>query len=110
MDNLGQDYVRTALAKGLDERRVVFLHVLRNSMIPLATGLGHAIGLFMAGSYLIEQVFDIDGIGMLGYTALLNRDYPVALGILLINAALTLLGNILSDLLYAFVDPRIRFQ
>lgn len=109
MENLGKDYVRTAFAKGLTERRVVFVHVLRNSLIPIATGLGHAIGIIMAGSYLIEKVFDIDGIGMLGYTALLGRDYPVALGILIINAALTLVGNILSDVLYALVDPRIRF-
>ena len=110
MENLGKDYVRTAFAKGLTERRVVFVHVLRNSLIPIATGLGHAIGLIMAGSYLIEKVFDIDGIGLLGYTSLLNRDYPVALGILTINAALTLVGNILSDMLYALVDPRIRFS
>lgn len=110
MENLGQDYVRTAFAKGLKERRVIFVHVLRNSMIPIATGLGHAIGVIMAGSYLIEQVFDIDGIGLLGYTSLLNRDYPVALGILMINAILTLVGNIFSDMLYAAVDPRIRFQ
>jgi microcin C transport system permease protein len=109
MENLGRDYVRTAFAKGLTERRVVFVHVLRNSLIPIATGLGHAIGLIMAGSYLIEKVFDIDGIGLLGYTSLLSRDYPVALGILTINAALTLLGNIFSDMLYALVDPRIRF-
>jgi len=110
MENLGQDYVRTAFAKGLSERRVVFLHVLRNSLIPLATGLGHGISLIMAGSYLIEKVFDIDGMGKLGYISLLDRDYPVALGILMINAFLSLLGNILSDMLYATIDPRIRFQ
>ena len=110
MENIGRDYVRTAFAKGLSERRVVFVHVLRNSLIPLATGLGHALGIIMAGSYLIEKVFDIDGMGRLGYTSLLDRDYPVALGILMINAALTLLGNILSDVLYAAIDPRIRFQ
>lgn len=109
MENLGRDYVRTAFAKGMSERRVVFVHVLRNSLIPLATGLGHGIGLIMAGSYLIEKVFDIDGMGKLGYTSLLDRDYPVALGILMINAVLTLLGNILSDVLYAWIDPRIRF-
>jgi microcin C transport system permease protein len=110
LENLGQDYVRTAYAKGLNERRVMFLHVLRNSLIPISTGLGHAIGILMAGSYLIERVFNIDGIGMLGYTSLINRDYPVALGILMLNALLTLLGNILSDVIYAIVDPRIRFS
>jgi len=110
MENLGQDYVRTAFAKGLSERRVIFLHVLRNSLIPIATGLGHFLGLIMAGSYLIEKVFDIDGMGKLGYTSLLDRDYPVALCILMVNAALTLFGNILSDVLYALIDPRIRFR
>ena len=109
MENLGQDYVRTAFAKGLNERRVMFLHVLRNSLIPISTGLGHAIGLIMAGSYLIEKVFDIDGIGLLGYKSLVGLDYNLAMGILMINALLTLLGNILSDVIYAIVDPRIRF-
>jgi microcin C transport system permease protein len=110
MENIHKDFVRTAFAKGITERRVIFVHVLRNSLIPLATGLGHAIGLLMAGSYLIEKVFDIDGMGRLGYMSLLDRDYPVALGILMINAVLTLLGNVLSDMLYAAIDPRIRFR
>ena len=110
MENLGQDYVRTAFAKGLSERRVIFVHALRNSLIPLVTGLGNAIGLILAGSFLIERVFNIDGMGYLGYTAILQRDYPVALGILVIGSLLMLVGNILSDIIYALVDPRIRFQ
>jgi microcin C transport system permease protein len=110
MENLSQDYVRTAFAKGLSERRVIFVHALRNSLIPLATGLGHAIGIVLAGSFLIEKVFNIDGMGYLGYTAILQRDYPVALGILVIAALLMLVGNILSDIIYAFIDPRIRFR
>ncbi len=110
MENLGQDYVRTAFAKGLPERRVIFVHALRNSLIPLVTGLGHAISLVLAGSFLIEKVFNIDGMGYLGYTSVLQRDYPVALGILVISSMLMLVGNILSDLLYALVDPRIRFK
>jgi microcin C transport system permease protein len=110
LENLGQDYVRTAFAKGLDERRVIFVHALRNSLIPLATGLGHVFSLILAGSFLIERVFNIDGMGYLGYTAILQRDYPVALGILVIASLLMLLGNILSDLIYAVVDPRIRFK
>ena len=110
MENLGQDYVRTAFAKGLDERRVIFVHALRNSLIPICTGLGHAIGLLMAGSYLIERVFNIDGIGYLGYTAIIERDYAVVMGVLVINTFLILLGNILSDVFYVLVDPRIRFQ
>jgi microcin C transport system permease protein len=110
MENLGQDYVRTAFAKGLSERRVIFVHALRNSLIPIATGLGHVISLILAGSFLIEKVFNIDGMGYLGYTSILQRDYPVALGILVISSLLMLVGNILSDMIYVVVDPRIRFQ
>ena len=110
MENLGQDYIRTAFAKGLSERRVIFVHALRNSLIPIATGLGHVISLILAGSFLIEKVFNIDGMGYLGYTSILQRDYPVALGILVISSLLMLVGNILSDMIYVVVDPRIRFQ
>ncbi len=110
MENLGQDYVRTAFAKGLSERRVVFVHALRNSLIPIATGLGHFFSILLAGSFLIERVFNIDGMGYLGYNAILQRDYPVALGILVISSMLMLLGNIISDVIYVVVDPRIRFK
>ena len=110
MENLGQDYVRTAYAKGLSERRVIFVHALRNSLIPIATGLGNVIGIILAGSFLIEKVFNIDGMGYLGYTSILQRDYPVALGILVIASVLLLVGNILSDMIYVVVDPRIRFK
>lgn len=110
MENLGQDYVRTAFAKGLSEQRVILVHALRNSLIPICTGLGNAIGLVMAGSYLIELVFNIDGIGYLGYTSIVERDYAVVMGILVINTVLVLVGNILSDVLYVLVDPRIRFS
>ncbi len=110
MENLGQDYVRTAFAKGISPARVILVHTLRNSLIPLATGLGHAIGVVMAASYLIEFVFNIDGIGLLGFNAIVEQDYPVVLGILVINTILILLGNIISDFLYAVIDPRIRFE
>lgn len=110
MENMGQDYVRTAFAKGLPERRVIFVHALRNSLIPICTGLGHALGLIMAGSFLIEFAFNIDGIGYLGYTSIVGRDYAVVMGILVINTLLVLVGNILSDVLYVVVDPRIRFS
>jgi microcin C transport system permease protein len=110
LENLGQDYVRTAFAKGLSERRVIFGHALRNSLIPLVTGLGQVISLILAGSFLIERVFNIDGMGYLGYTSILQRDYPVALGILVISSLLLLVGNIISDMIYALVDPRIRFK
>jgi microcin C transport system permease protein len=110
MENLSQDYVRTAFAKGLRKRRVIFVHALRNSMIPIATGIGHVFSLILAGSFLIEKVFNIDGMGFLGYNAILQRDYPVALGILVISSVLMLIGNIISDIVYAVVDPRIRFR
>jgi len=110
MENMSQDYVRTAFAKGLSKRRVIFVHALRNSLIPIATGLGHVFSLILAGSFLIEKVFNIDGMGYLGYNAILQRDYPVALGILVIGSLLMLVGNILSDIIYAIVDPRIRFK
>jgi len=110
MENLGQDYVRTAYAKGLTERRVIFVHALRNSLIPIVTGLGNVISIILAGSFLIEKVFNIDGMGYLGYTSILQRDYPVALGILVIDSVLLLIGNILSDMIYVVVDPRIRFK
>ena len=110
LENMSQDYIRTAFAKGLHKHRVIFVHALRNSMIPIATGLGHVFSLILAGSFLIEKVFNIDGMGYLGYNAILQRDYPVALGILVIGSLLMLIGNILSDVIYAVVDPRIRFK
>ena len=110
MENMSQDYVRTAFAKGLHKNRVIFVHALRNSLIPIATGLGQVFSLILAGSFLIEKVFNIDGMGYLGYTSILQRDYPVALGILVVSSILLLVGNILSDMIYAVVDPRIRFK
>ncbi|MDF1661741.1 MAG: ABC transporter permease [Planctomycetota bacterium] len=110
MENLGQDYVRTAFAKGLPERRVIVVHAMRNSLIPLATGLGHIFSLVLAGSYLIESVFQIEGMGMLGFKAIINKDINIVMGILVISTALSLFGNIVQDVLYCIFDPRIRFK
>ncbi|MEZ4888253.1 MAG: ABC transporter permease subunit [Chitinophagales bacterium] len=110
MDNLGQDYIRTAFAKGLDEKKVIYLHAVRNSLIPLATGIGGIIGLFLAGSYLIELVFNIDGIGKLGFEAIVSVDYPVFLGFLVLFIIVRLFGNLISDMCYVAVDPRIKFD
>jgi len=110
MDNLAADYIRTAIAKGLSFNRAVFNHAFRNSIIPLATHFGNNIGLFLAGSFLIEKVFNIDGLGLLGFESLVERDYPVVLGVLVISSLLGLLGNILSDLCVALVDPRVKFD
>ncbi len=109
MDNLAADYVRTAMAKGLAFHHAVFRHALRNSLIPIATNLGQTISLFITGSFLIEKVFNINGIGLLGFESLVERDYPVVMGILVISSILYLLGNILSDLCVALVDPRVKF-
>tara|TARA_R100000027_G_scaffold67028_3_gene64293 strand:- start:10884 stop:11831 length:948 start_codon:yes stop_codon:yes gene_type:complete len=110
IDNLAADYMRTATAKGLSFRRSVLNHALRNSLIPIATNFGNALSIFVAGSFLIEKIFSIDGMGLLGYTALIQRDYPVVMGILLISSILLLVGNIISDMLVAAVDPRVRFD
>jgi microcin C transport system permease protein len=109
MDNLAADYVRTAMAKGLEFKRAVIGHAFRNSIIPIATHFGENITLFLTGSFLIEKIFNIDGFGLLGYESLVERDYPVVMGILVIGALLSLIGNILSDICVALVDPRVRF-
>ncbi len=110
MENLSQDYVRTAFAKGLNERSVIMYHAVRNSLIPLATGIGGMIGFFLAGSYLIERVFGIDGIGLLTFKAIGTRDYGIIMGFLVIGTIIRLIGNLISDLCYAIIDPRIRFK
>lgn len=110
MDNLSADYVRTAIAKGLSFKRAVFRHALRNSLIPIATSFGNNISILLMGSFLIEKVFNINGMGLLGYESILDRDYPVVMGILVISSLLFMVGNILSDLCVAAVDPRVRFK
>ena len=110
MDNLAADYIRTAVAKGVPFRTAVVKHALRNSLIPIATTIGQLVTIFVGGSFLIEFIFDIDGIGLLGYTSILDRDYPVVLGILLLTSFLVLFGNLLSDICVAAVDPRVRFK
>ena len=110
MDNLAADYVRTALAKGLSFRKAVFKHALRNSLIPVATHFGSNISFILTGSFLIETVFNINGFGLLGYESVVERDYPIVLGILVISSLLYLIGNILSDICVAIVDPRVKFH
>lgn len=110
LENLSQDYIRTAFAKGLSEKRVIWLHALRNSIIPITANIGYIIGLFLAGSYLIELVFNIDGVGKLSIEAVFARDYPVVFGFTVLAVLIRLFGAILSDLALALVDPRIRFK
>jgi microcin C transport system permease protein len=109
MDQLAADYVRTALAKGLSFSDAIRKHAVRNALIPLATHFGNNISVILSGSFLIETIFNINGFGLLGYESLLERDYPVVMGILVISSLLFLIGNILSDLCVAWVDPRVRF-
>ena len=110
LENLSQDYVRTAFAKGLKEKRVIWLHAMRNSLIPIASGIGHILGVVIAGSYFIERMFNIDGFGRMAFEAILSRDYPITLGFLVIVVIIRLLGNLISDITLAAVDPRIRFK
>ena len=110
LDNLSQDYIRTAFAKGISEKRVVWLHAFRNSIIPLAAQIGWVIAAIIANSYLIERVFNINGFGKMGMQAILERDYPITMGFLVIVVMIRLIANIISDLAIASVDPRIRFK
>ena len=109
LDNLGADYVRTAFAKGLSEKRVIFIHAMRNSLIPLTVGIGQALGLLFAGSFLIEKTCNIPGMGLLGYNSIIQRDYPIILGTLVFLVLIKLTGKIISDLVWALIDPRIMF-
>ncbi len=110
MENLAADYVRTAIAKGLPFRKAIFDHALRNSLIPIATSFGNNISIVLMGSFLIETVFNINGMGLLGYESVVERDYPVVMGILVISSLLFMIGNILSDICVALVDPRVKFE
>jgi len=110
MEQLGKDYVRMVLAKGGSEKRAVWGHALRNALVPIATGIGSILTIMFAGSVVIEQVFEIPGMGRLSLEAIVGRDYPVFLGILSLTSLLGLLGNVLSDFCYVLIDPRINFQ
>ncbi len=110
MENMSADYVRTALAKGLSWRRAVFVHALRNSLIPMATSIGGLLGIFLTGSVLVERVFNIQGVGLLAFEAIQTRDFPVVMGFLVISSVILMLGNLVSDLAVAAVDPRVRFE
>ncbi len=109
IDNLGEDYVRTARAKGLGSRRILARHVLRNSVLPFVSVVGISIPTVVSGALLVEVLFNFPGMGLLFWTAQQHRTYPVLLGIVLILAAVVVAGNLLADLAYAALDPRIRY-
>jgi len=110
LEQISKDYVRTVLAKGGSFTRAIWGHALRNSLIPIATGFGSILTVMFAGSVIIEQVFEIPGMGRLSLEAIVGRDYPVFMCILSITSILGLVGNIVSDFLYVLIDPRITFQ
>ncbi len=111
LDEIRKQYVLTARAKGLGENTVLYKHVFRNAIIPLITGFpGAFIAAFFSSSLLIETIFSLDGLGLLSYNSVLNRDYPVVMGTLYLFTLLGLLGKLLTDICYVLVDPRIQFE
>lgn len=109
LEVLHQDYVRTARAKGLPQSRVLFKHALRNALIPIVTLLGLTIPSLLVGAAVTEAVFAWPGLGGMGVTSVIERDYPVVLAFVMVGGAMVILGNLLADVLYAFVDPRIKY-
>ena len=110
LEVLGEDYIRTARAKGLSERRVVLRHGVRSAITPIVTVLGLDIGTLLGGALLIEVVFDIPGVGRLNYDAITHADFPIVQGTVLLAALFIVLANLLVDISYAFLDPRVRFK
>jgi microcin C transport system permease protein len=111
LDEIRRQYVLTARAKGLEERAVLWRHVLRNAMIPIVTGFPAAfVAAFFTGALLIETLFSLDGLGLLSYEAVIKRDYPVVMGTLFFFSVLGLLAKLVNDVLYVFVDPRVQFE
>jgi microcin C transport system permease protein len=111
LEEIRKQYVTTARAKGLDEKRVLYKHVFRNAMLPIIASFPAAfIGSFFAGSLLIETLFSLDGLGLLGFESVIRRDYPVVLGTLYLFTLIGLVTKLISDLMYVWVDPRVKFE
>ena len=108
LEVIRQDYIRTAKAKGLQEKKVIFRHAFRNALMPIVTILGLSVPGLIGGGVIFETIFAIPGMGQLFYSSTMSRDYPTIMGILVIGAILTLFGNLIADISYAFVDPRVR--
>jgi peptide/nickel transport system permease protein len=109
LENMVQDYVRTARAKGASDRRVLFIHVLRNALIPIITLIGLSIGFIFSGALITEALFNYPGMGLRFWNAALTDDYPVILGIIVVAALGTVIGNLMADIMYAVADPRVRY-
>jgi len=110
LDVIGLDFIRTARAKGLAERRVVSRHALRNALLPVVTLVGLQLGLLLSGAVLTETIFALPGLGRLAITSVLARDYPMVQGVVLIAAGVFVVANLLVDVLYVYLDPRVRYQ
>ena len=111
LEEIRKQYVLTARAKGLSERQVLWKHVFRNALIPIVTGFPAAfIGAFFTGALLIETLFSLDGLGLLSYESVIRRDYPVVLGALYLFTLIGLVVKLISDVLYTWVDPRVKFE
>ena len=110
LEQISKEYVILAISKGLSFKKAIFKHALQNSLIPIATGFGSNLNLIFAGSLIIELVFSIDGMGLLGFQAITDRDTNLMMGLLLVQSFLSLFGNIISDLCYIVIDPRIHFN
>ncbi len=110
LEALGQDFVRTARAKGLRERVVILGHAWRTALIPMITLLGYVLVTLVEGSIVVETVFTWPGMGLLAVDAMTNKDYPLVMGIVLLSSAMIVFGTLLSDVLYAVVDPRVRYD
>lgn len=110
LEVLHKDFIRTARAKGLSEKSVIYKHALRNALLPIVTILGLSIPGLIGGSVIFESIFAIPGMGKLFFDSVMARDYPAIMGVLFIGAILTLLGNLIADITYAYVDPRIRIK
>jgi peptide/nickel transport system permease protein len=109
LETIRQDYIRTARAKGLENRSVIYKHALRNSLIPIITLLASVFPAMVGGSFIIEQIFSIPGIGQLGIQGIFDRDYPLIMALLVLSSVLTIVGVLVADILYAAVDPRIAY-
>ncbi|MHB8066175.1 MAG: ABC transporter permease, partial [Ruminiclostridium sp.] len=110
LEIIKQDYIRTARAKGLSEKVVIYKHALRNALIPIVTLIGLSLPGLFSGAIITESIFGIPGIGKIALDAVTKRDYPLLMGFSMFVAALTLLGNLLSDIMYAVVDPRVKLK
>lgn len=109
-EELGKDYLRVARAKGVDEWTLLTKHAFRNAVIPLVTGIGGTLAMFLGGSVLVENIFQLPGIGMLGFQGILARDYNLIMGLICFSSVIMLAGNLIGDFLYVWIDPRVSYE